>query len=224
MLLESLEIGSSGLAKLRAGELSLFLRPAFWIALGREEERLAPGIELGEEEALDLLLAAQATEAEARGAALLGRAEQPRFLLRSKLLERGYPGRAVELALDRLEEEGFLSDRRYAEAWLRSRVARAIRPGAASRAEGPSSLLLSLRARSLAEGEAKAALAAVLDPETRAALLAASLRRLASSPRAAGGAGRGELAAALRELGWKGEELREALDDFEAGEAPGPGA
>jgi regulatory protein len=217
MLLESVETGASGIAKIAAGGLSLFVRVEFWEALGREAGRLVAGAEIDGEEEGDLVLAAKATEAEARGASLLARAEQPRFLLRGKLIERGYPERAVALALERLESEGFLSDRRYAEAWLRSRVDRSIH-GRGGRPEGPSSLLLSLRARSVPEEVAKAALAAVLDVERRPALLEAALRRvetlLAESPsaktyrRPEGDELRGE----LRSLGWGGEEIRDMME------------
>lgn len=226
MLIEKLDVGASGLAKLVAEGTTLFVRLEFWEALGHDEGRLACGVELGEEELVDLVLAAKATEAEARGASLLGRAEQPRFLLRSKLVERGYPTQAVEVALDRLEAEGFLSDRRYAETWLRARVDHAIRAGESSatrggKAEGPGSLLLSLRARSVSESDAKAALAEVLDLETRAALLGAAISTLSRRGERSGPQGRWDgLRDALRELGWKGEELREALDrGGEGGEA-----
>ncbi len=232
MLLDTCEIGSSGLAKLVSGEIAIFVRIEFWEALGRDAATLGAGRDLDEDEAVDLVVAAKATEAEARGASLLGRAEQPHFVLRSKLVERGYPTASVDLALERLEREGFLSDRRYGEAWLRGRIGRAIRaassasPGAA-RAEGPASLLISLRARSLSEPDARAALAAVLDSETRSALLVATIARLSGLKRGAprakadedfdargrGGLEKDRLVGALRELGWKGEEIREALEE-----------
>jgi len=215
MLLESVETGASGIAKIAAGGLSLFVRLEFWESLDHEVERLVAGAELGEDEVVDLVLAAKTTEAEARGASLLGRAEQPRFPLRAKLIERGYPDRAVALALDRLEAEGFLSDSRYAEAWLRMRVDRAIRgaSGHGGRAEGPSSLLLSIRARSVSEALAKAALAEVLDPDTRLALLEASARRLSLPDRKSGAAPRGdEVRGELRALGFSGEEIREFME------------
>ena len=200
MLLEGVEIGASGIAKIAAGGLSFFVRLDFWESLEHEPARIAAGSDLDDEEAIDLVLSAKATEAEARGASLLARQEQPRFLLRAKLIDRGYPDRAVALALDRLESEGFLSDRRYALVWLRSRIGKALR-GRGGRAEGPSTLLGSLRARSLSEEDAKAALAAVLDTETRRSLLAAAAGRLGIE---------GESAFhELRGLGFTGEEIRE---------------
>ena len=215
MLLDSVETGASGIAKIAAGGLSLFVRLEFWELLDREVARLSAGAELDEEEVIDLVLAAKATEAEARGATLLSHAEQPRFLLRAKLMERGYPDRAVALALDRLKAEGFLDDRRYAEAWLRARVDRAIRgaAGRGGRAEGPASLVLSIRARSVSESDAKAALAAVLDPDTRLALLEAAARRLSLPDRKSGGPPRRyEVRGELRALGWGGEEIRELME------------
>jgi len=213
MVIEKAEIGASGIAKLEAEGTSFFVRLEFWEFLGREAEELRPGSTLGEEALVDLVLAAKATEAEARGASLLGRAEQPRFLLHGKLLERGYPDRAVVLALDRLEREGYLSDARYAEAWLRARIGKALRSAVGGgRAEGPSSLLLSLRARSIGERVAKAALTAVLEPGLRAELLASALGKLRASSRE-GPPSRDELRRSLRELGWSGEEIRDHLED-----------
>jgi regulatory protein len=195
--------------KLEAEGLSLFVRLEFWLALDRESARLAKGADLDEEEVIDLVIAAKATEAEARGASLLSRAEQPRYLLRAKLVERGFPDRAVALALDRLEAEGLLDDRRYAEAWLRSRVGKAVRSaaGRGGRAEGPSSLILSIKTRGVADADAKAALAEVLDADTRPSLLEAAIGTL----RREGLAGEG-LRQELRSLGWGGDELRESLN------------
>ncbi|HUX38328.1 MAG TPA: hypothetical protein VMV44_10545 [Rectinemataceae bacterium] len=218
MVIEKVEKGRSGIAKLVGEGHSLFVRLVFWEALGRDEGRLGQGVELDEDESVDLAIAAQATEAEARGASLLGRAEQPRYLLRIKLLEKGYADRATALALGRLEEEGLLSDRRYAAAWLRARVDRMLRsaqggprPGG-PRAEGPSSLLVSLRSRGVDESTAKAALAEVLDSDTRKSLLDATISLISA---AAGKGRRSEsegLRAELRGLGWKGEEIREAIE------------
>ncbi|MEI6386693.1 MAG: regulatory protein RecX [Spirochaetota bacterium] len=210
MVIDKSEIGISGIAKLVAGEQSFFVRVEFWELLGHEASILAPGSTLSEEEGSQLLVAAQATEAEARGASLLGRAEQTRFLLRAKLLERGYPDRSITLALDRLEAEGFLSDRRYAEAWLRARIGKSLK---GSRAEGPSSLQVSLRARSVPEKTSREAIASVLDEVTRATLLRKAIATLSiPTKKAAEAPGREALRHELYSLGWKGEEVREALE------------
>ena len=51
----------------------------------------------------------------------LARAEQSRFGLTRKLLEKKYNKQYVEMALDYLESKNYLSDERFAAAWLNSR-------------------------------------------------------------------------------------------------------
>ena len=51
----------------------------------------------------------------------LARAEQSRFGLTRKLLEKKYNKQYVEMALDYLESKNYLSDERFASAWLNSR-------------------------------------------------------------------------------------------------------
>jgi regulatory protein len=165
---------------------------------GIEVGSLARGQELGEPALAALALAAEATEAERRALALLTRAEQCRSLLEAKLEKRGLKARAARLALDRLEAEGLLSDRRYAEAWLRGR----------DLSEGPTRLLLGLRARGIDSKTAAAALSAVLGPEERRLALEKALERELS--RAKGD--RDEARVRLRGLGFRSEEIREVFD------------
>lgn len=205
MLLESIERGTSGIAKIASGGSFFFVRPAYYEALGRSFASLQGGARLGDEEAADLRLASRATEAESRAAALLARAEQSSRGLRAKLLERGFPARAVSLALERLGREGLLSDERYAEAWSRSRLSRA--------AEGPATILAGLRARGIDEDTAKRAIASVLGPEERRAALARAARHAATRGKGGGEEGRDELRRELRRLGFRAEEVREYLED-----------
>ena len=51
----------------------------------------------------------------------LARAEQSRFGLTRKRLEKKYNKQYVEMALDYLESKNYLSDERFAAAWLNSR-------------------------------------------------------------------------------------------------------
>lgn len=51
----------------------------------------------------------------------LNRAEHSRFQLKTKLKKRGYFDEEIKSALDYLEAKGFLSDQRFAGAWLRAR-------------------------------------------------------------------------------------------------------
>jgi regulatory protein len=185
--------GSSFIFKARYAEASGFE------AAGLEVGSLAEGQELDEAALAALCLAAEATEAEKRALALLTRAEQCRSLLEAKLEKRGLKARAARLALDRLEAEGLLSDRRYAEAWLRGR----------DPSDGPMKLLLGLRARGIDSKIAAEALAAVLDPETRRLALEKALRRELS--RAKGD--RDETRVRLKGLGFRSEEIREAFEN-----------
>jgi len=67
------------------------------------------------------LAATEAAAASQKALALLARCEQCRSGLERKLLQKGYSKLTVEGVLDALEERDFLSDRRFARAWLNSR-------------------------------------------------------------------------------------------------------
>ena len=86
----------------------------------------------------------------ARALALLARREHSRFELAGKLSRRGYPAEAVAACLDALEESGLLSDARYAESYVRSRV---------EKGYGPLRIRQELRERGVAASLAEAALA-----------------------------------------------------------------
>jgi regulatory protein len=205
MLLEGVETGASGTAKIAAGGSSFFLDLALFAELGGDPALLRPGAELGEEDAALLRAAAEASEAYRRGLSLLARSEQPRRLLEAKLAQRGFSARAARQACERLEREGLLDDGRFAEAWLRSRIGRS----ASSRLEGPAELLAGLRGRGVEEAIAKAALRSVLGPEERAALL----RKAGARSLLAAGGDREAARQALRGAGWGGEEIRAWLED-----------
>lgn len=57
-----------------------------------------------------------------RALKLLSRSEHSRKGLEQKLSSRGFEPEEIRKALDRLEEEGALNDRRFAEEWVRSRL------------------------------------------------------------------------------------------------------
>ncbi len=71
-----------------------------------------------------------ANPAEIREAAirLLARREHSRFELARKLTRRGWSGPAVEQVIDELADENLQSDERYAESYVRQRVAKAYGP------------------------------------------------------------------------------------------------
>jgi len=204
--IDSIERGASGVVKITAGGSSFVFKTEYaeksgfldaLAAGGQSLSGLAAGTGLDEDAMSCLALAAAASEAENRAVALLARAEQCRALLDAKLEKRGLPSQARRLALDSLEEAGYLSDRRFAEAWLHTRDFSA----------GPAKLLLGLRTKGIDSKTAAAALDAVLDPETRRrALEAAAARELEKA-----GNDRDSARNRLRALGFHGEEVRSVL-------------
>ena len=199
MRIETVKQGASGTAIVVAGGSSFIFRPAQVEELGLSAATLLPGTELGEDAALLLVTAAEAYEAEKKAIALLARAEQSTYMLSTKLESRGFSKKAVLIALERLAAEGILSDSRFAEAYAAARLSR--------RAEGPASLVVALRARGVNGDAAKAAVAAVLGPGERAAALAkAAAKELRRS-----GRDKRNLERRLRALGFKSDEIAEAL-------------
>ena len=77
-------------------------------------------LSLSEEESADVVQAGFAFSAERKALDYLARSEQCRAGLSAKLLKKGFSKKSVELALDRLESKNYLSDRRFASAWIRS--------------------------------------------------------------------------------------------------------
>ena len=93
--------------------------------------------------------AESAAVATQKALALLARCEQCRAGLTKKLLAKGYGKDTVAGVLDALEEKGFLSDARFARAWLNSRRI--------TKAEGRTRLLAELAARGISKEVSKKA-------------------------------------------------------------------
>ncbi len=87
----------------------------------------------------DLVQAGLAFAAERKALEYLNRSEHSRFGLTRKLTDKGHDATAINKACDYLESRNWLSDRRYAESFLRNR--------SISRAEGRSRLLGELTSR-----------------------------------------------------------------------------
>ena len=99
----------------------------------------APGVELSDEEFADFVQAGIAFAAEKCAVEYLASREHSRYQLRLKLLKKAHSEEASNKAL--LEREGWLSDRRFAEEWLRSR--------GAHHNEGRSRLMRELQSRGI---------------------------------------------------------------------------
>ena len=150
---------SPGCLKLTASERpSFFIRVCYLDLLA--EEKLTALIsysltendsqaEFSEEESADIEQAAKSFLAEKCALGYIGRAEHCRFLLSRKLEQKGFSGTPAQKALDFLESKDFLSDLRYARAFLHSR---------ALKNEGRTRLSAELKARGVKSEDAKKAL------------------------------------------------------------------
>ena len=113
-------------------------------------ERIDVGVEFSEEEADCLMDAGLTCAVELKAVGYLARAEQSRFGLTRKLIEKKYEKKYVEAALDYLEVKGYLSDLRFATAWLNTRRT--------NHYEGRSRLAAELASRGIARDVANTAL------------------------------------------------------------------
>ena len=113
-------------------------------------DKIDIGVEFDEEQS-DLLMDAGLTCAvELKAVGYLARAEQSRFGLTRKLIEKKYDKKYVEAALTYLEGRGYLSDLRFATAWLNTRKI--------NHFEGRSRLAAELASRGIARDVADKAL------------------------------------------------------------------
>ena len=113
-------------------------------------ERIDVGVEFNAEETDSLLDAGLTCAVEFKAVSYLARAEQSRFGLTRKLIEKKYEKKYVEAALTYLEGRGYLSDLRFATAWLNTRRI--------NHYEGRSRLEVELAARGIARDIAGKAL------------------------------------------------------------------
>jgi regulatory protein len=201
--IESVQRGASGIAILAAGGFSFSVRPDQLEELGLDPAALVPGSELSVEESALVELADRAKEAESRALALLARAEQSSFMLRSKLEDRGFEKRAIEMALSRLRSSRLLDDARFASAFIRSRLARS-----GSKPEGPSTLAAALREKGLDRETTAQALAETLGLEQRAEALRAAVEKLRKRDRL----DKEGLKRRLRMLGYRSDEISELFE------------
>lgn len=101
------------------------------------------GTEFSEEQSDEILDAGLACVVELKAIEYLARAEQSRFGLSKKLLSKQYEKKYIEMALSFLESINYLSDERYARAWLNSRKI--------NHYEGRSRLLAELQSRGISK-------------------------------------------------------------------------
>ena len=143
------ESSYSGMFKLTPEEGSAFFVRKEYLPEGLFE-RINVGLEFDDEETDSLLDAGLTCAVELKAVGYLARAEQSRFGLTRKLIEKKYDKKYVEAALTYLEGRGYLSDLRYATAWLNTRKI--------NHYEGRSRLSAELTARGIARDVANKAL------------------------------------------------------------------
>ncbi|MDD7533430.1 MAG: regulatory protein RecX [Treponema sp.] len=143
------ESSYSGMFKLTPEEGSAFFVRKEYLPEGLFE-RIDVGVEFDETDTDSLLDAGLTCAVELKAVGYLARAEQSRFGLTRKLIEKKYDKKYVEAALTYLEGRGYLSDLRFATAWLNTRKI--------NHFEGRSRLAAELAARGIARDVANKAL------------------------------------------------------------------
>jgi regulatory protein len=143
------ETSYSGMFKLTPEEGSAFFVRKEYLPEGLFE-LLDVGAEFSEDQADALMDAGLTCAVELKAVGYLARAEQSRFGLSRKLIEKKYEKKYVEASLTYLEGRGYLSDLRFASAWLNTRKI--------NHYEGRSRLAAELAARGIAREVANKAL------------------------------------------------------------------
>ena len=143
------ETSYSGMFKVAPEEGSAFYIRKEYLPDGLFE-KIDVGVDFDENETDSLLDAGLICAVELKAVGYLARAEQSRFGLTRKLIEKKYDKKYVEAALTYLEGRGYLSDLRYATAWLNTRRI--------NHFEGRSRLSAELAARGIARDVANKAL------------------------------------------------------------------
>ena len=154
---------------------SFFVRINY-LSLVRPEE-ITEGTEFTEEKENDILDAGLAFAAEKKAVDYLARAEQSHLGLYRKLIAKKFDENAVNRALEYLEIKGYLSDRRFARAWLNNRKI--------AHSEGRSKLASELASRGISREDARFALDEFFENNNELDLCRRALakcRRLKKSP------------------------------------------
>jgi regulatory protein len=147
-------------------DTSLSLKPCYLNDYGENLPSWEAGKEVSSSEEEALRFAASCYRAERAGMRLIARAEQTMAGLTLKLERRGYDSACVSAVVARFSGLDLVDDGRYAECWLRSRLAR--RGG---KVPSPRRLSAALAKRGIDRDALAEALKKALDPETEWTLL-----------------------------------------------------
>lgn len=142
------ETSYSGMFKVSFTEgAAFFVRQAYLQSIDVYD--IVPDKEYSEEQTNELLDAGLASAVELKAVEYLARAEQSRFGLTRKLIEKKYDKKYVQMAMDFLESKNYLSDERFSRAWLHGRRI--------NHYEGRTRLLAELQSRGISKEIASAA-------------------------------------------------------------------
>lgn len=150
MVIKSIaETSYSGMYKIAPEEGSaFFIRPEYLPTV--PFENIDVGTEFNDQETDEILDAGLACVVELKAVEYLARAEQSRFGLTRKLITKEYDKKYIDMALTLLESKNYLSDERYARAWLNTRRI--------NHYEGRSRLLAELQSRGISKEVSQAAI------------------------------------------------------------------
>lgn len=127
---------------------AFFIRTNYLVSVKAEE--ITESVEFSGLFEEDIIDAGLAYSVEIKALDYLSRCEQNRSGLTKKLLNKGFENKYIEKALDYLEEKKYLSDERFARAWLNSRKI--------NHSEGRTKLAAELAARGIKKETASTAL------------------------------------------------------------------
>lgn len=87
-----------------------------------DETLLAAGSVLSEEESIDIIQAGMCVLVERKALAYIARSEQCSYGLQLKLQKKGYRIESITPVLLFLEQNNYINDDRFAQAWLQNRI------------------------------------------------------------------------------------------------------
>ena len=183
--------------------LAFFMRKSYLTRV--DGDAVVEGAEFSFEDEEDIIDAGMAYSVEVKALDYLSRAEQCRARLTQKLIAKKYEKKYIEAALDYLSEKDYLSDYRFACAWLSSRKI--------NHFEGRTRLLAELLSRGVEKPAALQGLEAFFAENTEENLCAQAVEKLTRR-----GKRDEKLVRALMEAGFSYSLIRKTLDAVRSGE------
>jgi len=150
MVIKSIaETSYSGMYKVAPEEGSaFFIRKEYLVNV--DFDTIDVGADFNDQQTDEILDAGLACVVELKAVEYLARAEQSRFGLTRKLIAKEYDKKYIDMALTLLESKNYLSDERYARAWLNTRRI--------NHYEGRSRLLAELQSRGIGKDVSQSAI------------------------------------------------------------------